>query len=466
MALTLPSPHADRYIRVNHTADPQRILVSNIPYIITTDDHNHVRIIEGHSIYIERGVIRDLMPAHEEKPYLAKADLVYDASVRSGVIVTPGLVNAHAHPPMYLLRSSTVLSRESATTEESLVVARKIEQAMTVTDQTIAALGDFTEQQKMGTTTVLSHYHTPLATKPAARTAHIRLVDAISLASKTDPRANLQSALRATRDTDTLISSGLTIHTLARVSAKELASVRAALIKHPKLVLTIHCAETHTEVEACVERHGQRPIHVLKQAGLLNRRLVLSHAVHLNPDEIALIVKHQVGVVHLPTSNRTHMSGQFKYADFFALHGENRIALGTDSVISKSKLDIISEAFQSKLMHQDSPQPVWYKTLFQMMTINGARILGREHDLGRVWPGYKADLAFWKLKDRSFIPFNPATPETLLANLITHAGGNVRDLMVHGKFVISDRRHMLVDESKLLTQLQQHHIALQNRVGK
>ncbi|MBI2415842.1 MAG: amidohydrolase family protein [Candidatus Kerfeldbacteria bacterium] len=456
--------HLERYRVIRPITPPRRILVSNIPYIITTNDRNDIVILQKQSLYIERGVIQALLPAKQDRRYHKTVDVIYNAGLRSGIVVTPGLINAHAHPPMYLLRSTTLLKNEHDTTEQALVLARRIEQAMSLTDQTIASLGDFTEQQKMGTTTVLSHYHSPQATRAAAQQAHIRLVDAVSLASKTDPAANLRSAVRVLTTGNPLIRPGLTIHTLAQVTRLQLQAVRRVLQQHRQTILTIHCGETATEIAACVERHGQRPVAVLHQAGLLGPRLILSHAVHLTADEIALLVKRRVGIVHLPTSNRIHRSGQFQWPEFFAWRGHHRIALGTDSVISKSKLDIISEAFQSKIMHQDTAEPIHYTTLFRMMTINGARILGLEHSVGRVWPGYQADLAFWKLKDRDFIPFDPRHPETLLGNMINHAGGNVRDLMVHGRFVISNRRHTLVDESALLTQLQQHHIALRKRL--
>ncbi len=456
--------HENRYHYNRNITTPRSIVLKDCSYIITANAEEHVRITTNQSILIEHGVIQDIVPTGKDKAWLTKVDLVYQAGLRGGLVVTPGLINVHAHPPMYLLRSTTLLQNDHATTEESLVIARKIEQAMTSADQTIAALGDFTEQQKMGTTTVLSHYHTPQATRAAAKTAYVRLVDAVSVASKTDPSANIHKALTTLNWKDDLISPGLTVHTLAQVSLAELKAVKQILDQHPNVILTTHCGETEQEVAAATKKHGQRPIAVLEQAGLLTNRLVLSHAVHLTIDEIRLLIRRKVGVVHLPTSNRIHRSGQFKYAEFFAEQGHNRIALGTDSVISKSKLDIVSEALQSKIMHQDTAAPVRYDTLFKMMTSNGARVLNQDHQIGRILPGYKADIAFWKLKNRDFIPFDTNHPETLIGNFITHGGTNPRDLMVNGRFVISNRLHNLVDESQLLTDLQQHHVELQKRI--
>lgn len=449
--------HADRYQWHTSRTYPRSVLIDNATYCLTADRHDQVQYLRNQSVLIEGDTITKILPASKVGKLRQQVDLVYDGNVRGGIVLLPGFVNAHAHPPMYLLRSTTLLHNHQATTEEALQIARKVERAMSVADQTIAALGDFTEQQKFGTTTVLSHYHTPVATTTAAKQAGIRLVDAVSVASRTDPKASLATAAKAKPD-------GITIHTLERVTMAELKKVAVFMRTHPKLLLTIHCGETVTEVEAIIRKHQLRPVEVLAKAGVLSRRLVLSHAVQFTTDEIQLLAKYQVGIVHLPTSNRLHKSGQFQYGNYVVAGLGKRIALGTDSVISKSKLDLVSEAFQSKLMHQDTHHPATYEELFLMLTAQGADVVGLGKKVGKILPGYKADLTMWKLKDRMFMPFDPKQPETLLGNFITHGGYTARDVMINGRFVITGRRHNLVNESELLSKLEQHHQALRKRV--
>jgi len=455
--------HIERYTQ-HKAGTPKSIALTNIPYIITVDAHDKVVVLQNKSILVQSGKIKAIVPAKTSPHWLKTVAATYDAGLRSGVVITPGFVNAHAHPPMYLLRSTTLLRNQHATTEESLQIARRIEQALTIEDQTIAALGDFTEQQKFGTTTVLSHYHTPQATRPAAVQAGLRLVDAVSVASKTDPKASLKNAAKTVVSHHPLITTGITIHTLGSTSMAELRAVRKFMQRHPKLLLTIHCAESMAEVDQVVQRHHQRPVAVLQAAGLLGPRLVLSHAVHFTNEEIEVLAKYKVGIVHLPTSNLFHKSGQFRYSDYVVAGAGAHIALGTDSVISKSRLDLVSEAYQSKLQHETSRYPASLADLFKMITVNGARVFGLEKIIGRVAVGLAADLAFWKLKDRMFVPFDAKHPETLLGNFMTHAGYTARDVMINGRFVIQKRQHMLVNESELLTQLQEHHTALLKRV--
>jgi len=100
-----------------------------------------------------------------------------------------------------------------------------------------------------------------------------------------------------------------------------------------------------------------------------------------------------------------------------------------------------------------------------MITINGARVLNQPN-LGRIAPGFKADIAFWKLKDRGFLPFDEDDPKTLIGNIISHGGRNIRDLMVGGKFIISNRMHNLVNESMLLPEIQRRHMEVRKLVER
>ncbi len=100
-----------------------------------------------------------------------------------------------------------------------------------------------------------------------------------------------------------------------------------------------------------------------------------------------------------------------------------------------------------------------------MMTMYGAEMLHKK-DRGRILPGFRADLAFWKVRDRGFIPYDENNPVTLIGNMITHGGRNVRDLMINGEFVISNRVHNMIDETELLNKIQEHHQALRKRAPK
>ena len=225
--------------------------------------------------------------------------------------------------------------------------------------------------------------------------------------------------------------------------------------------LTLHVAESTETIAACEEKYGMRPIAVLEKYDLLGPRTIMTHCVHLTNEEINLVKKTKTNVVHLPTSNLLHRSGQFNYKQFHDADAAHLVGLGTDSVVSKNRLDLLSEALAAKTLHQ-STHILSYENLFRMITSQGADMLGIKN-LGKILPSYTANLAFWKLKDRGLMPYDEDHPETLISNLITHGSRSVRDLMIEGKFVISNRYHNLVDESKLLENLQHAHMSLRKR---
>lgn len=456
-----------RYLELRPGRPPRTLFIKGVRFLITPDEREQVVVREHVSILIEGSRIKAVLEPHQlGQVNLNEIDLLYDAEIRGGLVVTPGFVNAHAHPPMYLLRSSTALDAAEGTIEEVLEGMVRLERAQTAEEHFLGAVGDFSEQQKMGTTTVLSHYHLPGVTEAAARTVALRLVDAVSVASRTNPQAGPAPAeahlRRLAPAGDGLVTPALAMHSVHETSPQTFAQVRR-LTDAFGCRVTVHCAESRPEVEACLRIHGRRPVEVLADEGLLDQRLLVSHAVHLEEDEIAFLAQRRVGVCHLPTSNKIHRSGEFKYALFQRYGALPRVALGTDSVISKNRLDLASEALQARIMHQHS-RLVRYPDLFRMITSNAARVIGLE-DVGRVLPGYRADLAFWKLRDRGFLPYDEDHPDTLIGNMITHGGRNVRDLMIDGQFVIINRVHARVNESKLMGALQASHMALRRRVA-
>ena len=228
-------------------------------------------------------------------------------------------------------------------------------------------------------------------------------------------------------------------------------------------LFTFHMAESEMVAAACVQTFGERETDVLEKFGLLNERSIASHVIYVNDTEIQRLVAASVGIAHLPTSNVIHKSGIFPFWKFYDSGGLPHLTLGTDGVVSKSRLDLITEAYQTRLSHLYE-RTVKFSSLFKMLTSNGARVLHMP-DHGRIAPGYKADISFWKLKDRGCVPYDKNEPMTLLGNIITHGGRTVRDLMINGRFIIKNRRHQLVDESKLLELLQASHMEMRERVA-
>lgn len=451
-----------RYTMLGQPNKLKRILVHGAAFVITVDGAGKLQVLANRSIYIVDGKIKEVFPMNKKSIPINKIDLLYDASKRSGIVITPGFINAHAHPPMYMLRSSMTLDKGNIVDQVKKMAI--LEQKMNDNDFFLGAVGDFTEEQKYGITTTLSHYAKFEPIDEAARITKQRVINAISVASNSHPKNTPAMAAKILNSKKKYYSTpALAMHYLHRATPDKVKQIKAILKKH-KVLITMHSAETEEWVDMCVKKFGKRPIEVLVDMGLAGPNLILSHCVHVTDKEVKLIKKYKIGIVHLPTSNKIHRSGEFKYKLFVKYKADKQIALGTDSVISKNSLDLLSEALQARIMHQGSHR-VLYEDLFKMMTSQAADIL-QLPNLGRIAPGYQADLSFWKLRDRGFIPYNEKKPLSLVGNMITHGGRNIRDLMINGEFIISNRVHSLIDESQLLSELQDAHMKLRKRFDK
>ncbi|MFA5925471.1 MAG: amidohydrolase family protein [Parcubacteria group bacterium] len=439
---------------------PKTILIKNIPYLFSCDETEKLRCYENHSIIIQGDTIKEVLPSKKVKHQ--KFDNTYDAGMRGGIVVTPGLINAHAHPPMYLMRSAMMLD-EGEGVDETIASFPQWEQVMSEEDYSYSSIGDITEQQKGGITTTLSHFSSYHPLEIAARATKQNVINAVSVASSVHPENSPELIERLVKENKN-DSSHLAIcfHYVYKASPKVLKEVKRLSDKYD-LLITCHMAESENVAEQCLRKHRMREVETLEKYHLLTNRTIVSHSIYINDAEIRKLIKNKVGVVHLPTSNVIHKSGTFPLWKFRDFEGSQFLSLGTDGVVSKSRLDLLSEAYQTRVTHLYN-RTVKFGSLFKMMTVNGARVLNMP-DRGRILPGMKADLAFWKLKDRGFIPFDQKNPMTLLGNLVTHGGRVVRDLMINGQFIVAGRRHQLVNESKLLAELQKRHMALRKRVA-
>lgn len=446
---------SNRYNFLRERSHPNKILLLRAPYLISANENGEVEILKDHSIYIEDNAIREVFRPGGEEKALIEADLVYDAGARGGIVLTPGFINVHAHPTMYLMRSAMLLDYGQHL-DETIAKMPIWQKHIKGRSLYISVLGDITEQQKGGITTTVNHNAVFKEADEAAEASGERLVNCVSVISNSEPDITFKTAedyfFSKKRE---MSSGGMAIHYLFKVDEPLLRQVADFQQKHNTL-LTIHFAESSGVAEECVRRFGMRETKLLDKFGLLNERTLLSHVLHVTSKEIQRLVEAKVGIAHLPTSNSIHKSGVFNYPEFASFGGADRIALGTDSVVSKNRLDLLTEAFQTRITHLPD-FTVYYEDLFKMMTVNGARVLGEEK-LGRIAPGYKADIAFWKLRDRGFIPFDENDPKTLVGNIISHGGRNIRDLMINGKFVISNRVHNFVNETELLDDIQAAHM--------
>lgn len=167
--------------------------------------------------------------------------------------------------------------------------------------------------------------------------------------------------------------------------------------------LHIHVSETRKEVSDCLALYGLRPVQWLDKIGLLGPNVIAAHVVHVTDEEIAVLARNGVKVVHCPVSNMKLASGSFKFRMMQAKGVD--LSLGTDGCSSNNNLSMMEEmkiaALLAKLKHDD-PTLLPARTAFEMATVNGAKALGL--DCGVIKEGRLADCMLVDLSNHRLVP--------------------------------------------------------------
>jgi len=393
-------------------------------------------VLEGHCVALRGGLIEAVLPRAEAEarfPAREKVELAEHALI-------PGLVNAHTHAAMALMRGlADDLPLERWLAEHIWPAEAKHASPQFVRDGTLLACA---EMLRGGVTCFNDMYFFPEAALEAALEAGLRvalgmIVFDFPSAYGADPDDYLAKGL-ALRDRwreHPLASFCLAPHAPYTVSDDTFRKV-AKLLGEIDVPLHIHVHETAHEVERSVAEHGARPLARLERLGLLGPGLIAVHAVHLDEREIALLAKHGASVAHCPSSNLKLASG-FAPVARLADAGVN-LCLGTDGAASNNRLDLFEEmrlgALLAKAVARDA-QALPAHAALRAATLGGARALGLDARIGSITAGKCADLVAVQLAGPELSPcYDPAS------QLVYAAGReHVTDVWVAGERLIRDK---------------------------
>ncbi len=399
-------------------------------------------ILEHHAVAVRGKRIIAILPQTEAKVRFQATELV-DLNQH---IVIPGLINSHGHAPMALFRGVaddipliTWLEKHIWPLEAAFVNEEFVQQG---SELAIA------EMLLSGTTCFGDMYFFPDVVARTAISAHMR----VQLASPVldFPTVWARNAdeyiLKATQLHDSfrlseLVSTAFGPHAPYTVSDAPLLKV-ATLAEELDIPIHMHVHETAQEVADAERLTGKRPLQRLAELGLLSPRLLCVHATQLLDDEIRLLANSGAHVLHCPESNLKLASGFCEVAKLLSA-GVN-VALGTDGSASNNDLNMFSEMHTAALLAKGvagnaSAVPA-YQAL-QMATINGARALGLDTDIGSLEVGKYADIVAVDIKAMNAMPlFNPVSHLVYSAN-----AAQVSHVWVGGRAVVSNRELQTVD---------------------
>lgn len=390
---------------------------------------------EALCLAVQGGEILELSPREQAFERYAPAE-VYE---RPDHVLMPGLVNAHTHAAMTLMRGfADDMPLKEWLTEKVWPTEMRFAAPEYVADGARLAVA---EMLRGGITCFADMYFYPLSTAQVAAESGIRLVAGmIALEFPTPWAADAAEYIRkglAVHDavrSEPLVSTMFAPHAPYTVADGTLTRIRQ-LADQLDVPVQTHLHETAGEIDDSILETGRRPIRRLNDLGLINPGLMAVHATQLTAGEIDLLALNGCSVIHCPRSNLKLASGACPVADLLAA-GVN-VALGTDGAASNNRLDLWAEmdtaALLGKWVAGDAaalPAP----ELLKMASINGARALGLEDTIGSLEPGKSADVICVRLDAAETRPVHDPVSQLVYATGREH----VTDVWVAGQHLLDD----------------------------
>ncbi|MES2624341.1 MAG: TRZ/ATZ family hydrolase [Pseudomonadota bacterium] len=406
------------------------------------------QVLEQHSLVVHQNHILDVAPTTDIKSrYWSAREFALDSHA-----VMPGLINAHGHAPMSLLRGFADDLPLHPWLEQKIwpAEARWLSEAFVADGARLA----IAEMLLSGTTCFSDMYFFPDQIAAVVGETGIRaqlsspVFDFPTLwALNADEYISKATRLHDQYRNSELITVAFGPHAPYTVSDAPLMKL-ATLAEELDVCIHMHVHENAQEVQDAIRDKGLRPLSRLKHLGLLSPRLQCIHMTQLLDDEIALLAEHGVSVVHCPASNLKLASGFSRVSDLLAA-GVN-VAIGTDSCASNNNLDMFSELRLASLLAKgvtgDAAKVPAFQAL-QMATINGARAMGMEEKLGTLEAGKLADLIAIDLDKPNTQPvYNVISTLAYSAN-----SSQVSHVWVHGELLVEAGELVRMNKDQLLT---------------
>ena len=406
-----------------------------------------VAVHEDLCLAVDKGRVLKLLSRIEANQQF-QPDIVHE---RPDHVLIPGLINTHTHAAMTLMRGlgedlplESWLNKRIWPTEMRLVCPEFIDDGAQLA---------IMEMLRGGITCFADMYFYPERTAQIAVNSGIRMVAGMIAIEFPTPWSTDASdciskglAVHDTYKTQPLISTMFAPHAPYTVSDTTLTRIRQ-LADELDVPVQIHLHETAKEVEDALSKNGMRPLQRLKELGLLNPSLMAVHATQLTVDEITTLAQTGCSVVHCPRSNLKLSSGACPVADLISA-GVN-VALGTDSAAANNRLDLLAEMNTAALFGKfvaGDPTVLPASTMLELATLNGARALGLDKEIGSLLPGKSADAVCIEFKD-------PGTQPVLdpLSQLVYAAGReNVTDVWIAGEHLLENRTMTRMNEESVM----------------
>lgn len=417
----------------------------------------------NNSILIKNAIILDPeKDINVKKDLLIKDDLIYkidEEIAQDNVdkiidakdkILLPGFVNTHTHLSMALFRGlADDLSLDEWLNDNIWPMEANLNEYYCY----IGALLGAVELIKSGTTTFSDMYFYMEDVAKAVEESGIRAVlsyGMIDFGDEEKRKAEIEKNMNLFKNCHNTADGRIKVffgpHSPYTASEELLKEVRK-LADENNIKIHIHVSETQKEIDDVSAEKGLRPFEYLDSIGFLGPDVICAHSVWLSDEEIEIIKKHDVKISHNPCSNMKLASGIAPVKKL--LDNDICVAIGTDGASSNNNLDIIEELKTASLLQKVStldPEALNSDEALAMGTIEGAKALGLDDEIGTIEVGKKADLILIDTNNANMIPDS----SKLSSNIIYAANGfNVDTTICNGQILMENRQLTTLDEQDI-----------------
>jgi 5-methylthioadenosine/S-adenosylhomocysteine deaminase len=380
-----------------------------------------------------------------------------------GKVLIPGLINTHTHLFQCLLKGRG----DDRSRSDWGAIVRSSATALSPEDVLAGAMHGCVESIKSGVTTLVDFsYGNPReeTTEPVVQAMEktgLRGIvgrgyvtvpidgggDSLSLVeSSDDALAHADSLIKRFNGLDARVQVALAPSMLWGVDEVTLAETRGLATRRGVLIM-IHVSETAFDVESALARFHKREVVVLESLGLLGPDVLAVHCVHCSASDIEILKTYDVKVSHNPSSNLYLGAGIAPIPAF--VRNDVTVGLGTDGAASNNNLNLIQTLRVAALIHRLdplSPSVVTRYKVLEMATIDAARAIGLDHEVGSIEPGKKADMAVLDLSGVSTMPSEGPVSSLIYSSL----GHEVESVWIDGKLILDQHEIRTVSESEVI----------------
>jgi 5-methylthioadenosine/S-adenosylhomocysteine deaminase len=414
------------------------------------------RIIENGYVIVKGDAI---VAVGEGLPRMPNGPIFTKQSIEAkGALVLPGFINGHTHVPMTLLRGL----HDDVTLDDWLRKYIFPAEAKNVTEDFVrwGTRLAAAEQIRSGVTTFADMYYFEDAVAEETKAAGMRGVLGETFLDFPAPDNKTNVAMLEYTEkflkrwqNDPLIQAAVAPHSIYTCSQKTLQD-SAALARKYHAPILIHVAEMKKELDDSLKQNGLTPVQYLNKLGILGPDVLAAHCIFVNEKDRKILSARQVGCVHNPSSNMMLASGVAPVIEERA--AGIAVGLGTDGPAgSNNDLDLMEEmdlaAKLQKITKMD-PRALGAKSVVEMATIEGAKALHMEKEIGSLEIGKKADIILISLDEPNALPIYDVYAQLAYAL----KAGDVETVVIGGRIVMSDKKLLTLNEPEIFAKAREY----------